>query len=303
MLWRDRRQSENVQDLRGAAPRGGGFGRGGLVGGGLGGVAVLLIALFFGVDPSILLDETGYGDPRQGSGYDTGAPYGYTAPQHGRSASDDELKTFVATVLADTEDTWNRVFRDQLGREYREPTLVLFTGAVNSGCGAAQAAMGPFYCPLDERIYIDLGFYRDLRDRFGAPGDFAQAYVLAHEVGHHVQNLLGISDEIQAARRRASPGEGNALSVRLELQADCLAGFWGDAARRAGTLEPGDVEEAITAASAVGDDRIQRQARGTVDPESFTHGSARQRAEWFLRGYRTGDLRACDTFGEATAER
>jgi len=291
MLWRDRRRSANVEDLRGR----GGIGRGGLVGGGIGGVALLLLALLFGVDPSILIDDGGSYEDARAPG---GLPSGYGAPPPGAPASDDALKAFVSTVLADTEDTWNRVFRDQLGRDYEEPTLVLFTGAVNSGCGAAQAAMGPFYCPLDRRVYIDLGFYRELRDRFGAPGDFAQAYVLAHEVGHHVQTLLGISDEIHAARRRLPQEQGNALSVRLELQADCLAGLWADTARQAGVLEPGDVEEAINAAAAVGDDRIQRQARGTVDPESFTHGSARQRADWFQRGYEAGDLRACDTFSE-----
>lgn len=319
MQWRGRRGSDNIEDRRGMGGglpggfRRGGMGRGGIVGGGIGGIALLLVALFFGVDPSVILGGGGYDDGRggYGGGYESGPSGGYggqggapAVQPPGRQASNDELTQFVSVVLAETEDTWNRVFRDQLGRDYQEPQLVLFSGGVQSGCGAAEAAMGPFYCPLDGKVYIDLAFYRELRDRFQAPGDFAQAYVLAHEVGHHVQNLLGISDEVQAARRRVSREEGNRLSVMLELQADCLAGLWANSARERRLLEPGDVEEAINAAAAVGDDRIQRQSRGSVNPESFTHGSSEQRARWFYRGYETGQLQACDTFsGNAVAER
>jgi predicted metalloprotease len=213
-----------------------------------------------------------------------------------RPAAGDEGAEFVSVVLADTEDTWTGVFRTE-GRSYREPTLVLFTGAVESACGFAQAAVGPFYCPGDQKVYIDLAFYEDLKNRFRAPGDFAQAYVIAHEVGHHVQNLLGISSRVQAARARASEADGNALSVLLELQADCFAGVWGHHANRTRQLlEEGDIEEGLTAASAIGDDRMQRQAGRYVTPESFTHGSSEQRVRWFRRGLEEGNLGACDTF-------
>lgn len=290
MRWQGGRESENVEDRRGGfggGLPGGGFriGRGGL---GIGGALLLVVvSLFLGVDPTILLDG--------------GAPTTQTGSMREdapRSSVDDELSRFVSVVLADTEDTWRGQFQ-QLGRQYRDPKLVLFSGAVRSGCGGAQAAMGPFYCPLDEKVYIDLGFYRDLRDRFQAPGDFAQAYVIAHEVGHHVQNLLGIADRVQAAQQRAGGrAEANAWSVRLELQADCFAGLWANRANRdRRILEPGDIEEALNAASAIGDDRLQRQARGTVSPDSFTHGSSDQRVRWFRTGFESGDLRACDTFG------
>ena len=291
MRWQGGRESENVEDRRG------GFG-GGLPGGGLrigpgglgvGGVLVLVVvSLVLGVDPTVLLNG---GEPT--TDYAREDDSRSSAP---RSSADDELSRFVSVVLADTEDTWQGLFQ-QMGRQYQNPTLVLFSGAVNSGCGNAQAAMGPFYCPLDRKVYIDLAFYRELRDRFRAPGDFAQAYVIAHEVGHHVQNLLGIADRVQAAQQRAGgPAEANALSVRLELQADCFAGLWANHANRdRRILEPGDVEEALTAASAIGDDRLQRQARGTVSPESFTHGSSDQRARWFRTGFEHGDLRQCDT--------
>lgn len=289
MRWQGGRESGNVEDRRGA---GGGLGGGGLrlgAGGlGVGGViVVVVVSLFLGIDPMVLLNG---GAPTEVAREDT-------ARSPAQNAPDDELGRFVSVVLADTEDTWAAQFQ-QLGRQYQDPTLVLFTGAVNSGCGSAQAAMGPFYCPLDRKVYIDLGFYRELRDRFRAPGDFAQAYVIAHEVGHHVQNLLGISDRVQAAQQRAGGrAEANALSVRLELQADCFAGLWANQANRdRRILEPGDVEEALTAASAIGDDRLQRQSRGGVSPDSFTHGSSEQRVRWFRAGLESGDLKRCDTF-------
>jgi predicted metalloprotease len=216
---------------------------------------------------------------------------------------DDELRDFVSVVLADTEDVWNDLFRRR-NANYREPTLVLFSGAVQSACGFAQAAVGPFYCPADQKVYLDLSFFRDLRDRFGAPGDFAQAYVIAHEVAHHVQNLLGISDKVRAAQQRTGQREANQLSVRLELQADCLAGVWANQAQRSRQiLEEGDVEEALGAASAIGDDRLQRQSRGYVAPDSFTHGSSAQRVEWFRRGLDSGRVDQCDTFGSTAPRR
>jgi predicted metalloprotease len=220
------------------------------------------------------------------------------APQTG--GAQDEQAEFVSVVLADTEDTWRALFRS-MGREYRDPKLVLFTGAVPSACGMAAAAVGPFYCPADQKVYLDLDFLRTLRDRFGAPGDFAQAYVIAHEVGHHVQTLLGISERVMARRSRADRAEANALSVRQELQADCLAGVWAHHADRARhILEQGDLREALVAAAAVGDDRLQRQAQGRVTPDSFTHGTSSQRTRWFERGISEGDLQRCDTFAAAT---
>jgi predicted metalloprotease len=258
-----------------------------LVGGGLGTIVLVLVALYFGVDPTFLLQNvpTEMAEP-------SARPPGTSAP--------DEAADFISVVLADTEDVWAEVFAEG-GRRYEAPTLVLFTGYVASACGNAQAAMGPFYCPADRRAYIDLSFYKDLRDRFNAPGDFAQAYVIAHEIGHHVQNLLGLSAQVQEARQRVGEVEGNALSVRVELQADCLAGIWAHRADRARQiLEEGDVEEALTAASAIGDDRLQQQSRGYVTPDSFTHGSASQRVLWFRRGLESGQLDACDTFGTAT---
>lgn len=220
-------------------------------------------------------------------------------PAAGRPAGEapsDEMGQFVSVVLADTEDTWNAIFR-QMGRDYPEPTLVLFSGSVQSACGFAQAAVGPFYCPGDRKVYIDLSFYEDLRTKLKAPGDFAQAYVIAHEVGHHVQTVLGISEQVRAAGQGRSQEEANALSVRQELQADCFAGVWGHHAQRTRQiLEPGDVEEALAAASAIGDDRLQMQSRGYVAPESFTHGSSEQRVRWFRRGFESGDAGACDTF-------
>jgi predicted metalloprotease len=240
--------------------------------------------MLLGVDPSIILQ----GD---GGSY---MPSQQAEPRSG--SADDELGQFVSVVLADTEDTWNELFK-QANRQYQEPTLVLFSGAVQSACGMGQAAMGPFYCPGDHKLYIDLSFYRELQNRFRAPGDFAQAYVIAHEVGHHVQNLLGIMDRVNQMRSRMSRTEANALSVRVELQADCFAGIWAHHAQRSRqVLEQGDLEEALNAASAIGDDRLQKQGQGYVVPESFTHGSSTQRQLWFKRGFETGQTRACDTF-------
>ena len=302
MRWRGGRRSANIEDRRGMGRRvamrfpGGGLGGAGRagLGGGVGLIVLVLAALFFGIDPGVLLDD---GGPVPGGGspgyYETPAE-----PAPPRSAAEEELAEFVSVVLAETEDTWGALF-DRMGATYRDPTLVLFTGAVESACGFAQAAMGPFYCPADERVYIDLSFYDDLRSRLGAPGDFAEAYVIAHEVGHHVQNLLGISEQVQAARAQAGVGgaEANALSVRLELQADCFAGLWAHRAdRERQILEEGDIEEGLDAASAVGDDRLQRRSQGYVVPESFTHGSSEQRVGWFRRGLEAGELEACDTF-------
>lgn len=301
MRWRTGRRSQNVEDRRGS-PAGGGFGgfrmgrsgggfpggirvgrRGGI--GGIGAIIFILVALFFGVDPGMFI-----------GGADTTAVAPSGAPSTAWPAAENELKDFVSVVLADTEDTWGAVFSDA-GNRYQEPGLVLFTGAVQSACGYAQAAMGPFYCPGDQKIYIDLGFYDDLRNRFGAPGDFAQAYVIAHEVGHHVQTLLGISPKVHAAQQRASQSEANALSVMLELQADCFAGVWAKRADHArNILEAGDIEEGLNAASAIGDDRLQRQSSGRVVPDSFTHGSSAQRVSWFRRGLESGEPAACDTF-------
>jgi len=279
MRWQMGRRSDNIEDRRGMP-----VGRGAVVGGGLGTVVLVLLAMYFGVDPSVILQGT---DP----GSSPSAPNVQQRP-----AGDDQLRDFVSVILADTEDTWRDLFR-QMGREYQVPRLVLFSGAVQSACGFAEAAVGPFYCPGDRKVYIDLSFYRDLRDKIGAPGDFAQAYVIAHEVGHHVQNLLGIAERIHAARTRRSQAESNALQVRMELQADCLAGVWASNAQRARQiLEAGDIEEGLNAASAIGDDRLQRQAQGRVVPESFTHGSSAQRVRWFKRGIETGDPGQCDTF-------
>jgi len=277
MRWTDERQSTNIEDRRGMS--------GGKIAiGGLGGIVVLVIALLFGADPRQLLEQL----PQQDSSPQTSRPVN---PQ------DEELKQFVAVVLAQTEDAWGEIFR-QMGKSYRKPTLVLFTDEVDSGCGVAGTAVGPFYCPRDEKLYIDLAFFRELRTRFRAPGDFAVAYVVAHEVGHHVQNLLGTMDRVDSARRR-SEGQANQVSVRLELQADFLAGVWAHYAQNRGIVEPGDVEEALGAASAVGDDRLQREGQGYVVPDSFTHGTSEQRARWFRKGLETGDVRAGDTFNSA----
>jgi len=259
---------------------------GGRLGGGLGGIVIILVALYFGIDPRPLLQVVNTVQPPQ-SGTEL-----QVDPQN------DALAEFVSVVLADTEITWNQLF-SEAGRQYKEPRLVLFSGATQSACGTGQAAMGPFYCPADQQVYIDLSFYKDLRDRFRAPGDFAQAYVIAHEVGHHVQNLLGVSGQVQQMRRQMSAAEGNALSVRLELQADCFAGVWAHQADKTrNVLETGDIEEGLNAASAIGDDRLQQQSQGRVSPDSFTHGTSAQRVRWFRMGFDSGDTSACDTFAE-----
>jgi hypothetical protein len=277
MLWQGQRESENVEDQRGA-----GGGRRIAVGGGIGGVILVVAYLLLGGDPQALIDSQ---QPSQSQ-----------VRQVDPNAPRDEASKFVAVVLADTEDAWNAVFQ-QMGRRYEEPKLVLFSDQTRSGCGFASTASGPFYCPEDRRVYIDLNFYRILRDRLGAAGDFAQAYVIAHEVGHHVQNLLGISDRVQSARGRVSEAEYNKLSVRLELQADFLAGVWARYADRVKkVVEAGDIDEAMRAASAVGDDTLQRHSRGYVVPDSFTHGTSEQRVRWFRKGYETGDIRQGDTF-------
>jgi len=281
MRWRTGRRSSNVEDRR----RGGRMVRRG-VGGGLGAIVIALVALYFGIDPGTIL---GPGVVTQDSPAPQGAP-------GGSSPGDDQLADFVSVVLADTEDTWHALFQS-MGGAYEEPKLVLFSGSVNSACGFAQAASGPFYCPGDHKVYIDLAFYRELRDRFHAPGDFAQAYVIAHEVGHHVQNLLGINDQVRRLQTQGSRVQANQLQVRMELQADCLAGIWAHHAHRTRhILEQGDVEEALNAASRIGDDTIQRQTQGHITPDSFTHGSSEQRMRWFYRGLKSGDPDMCDTF-------
>jgi len=243
--------------------------------------------MYFGIDPSVILDQTTMTTGTQPSSHSTPVE---------RSSVEDELADFVSTVLADTEDTWHGLFR-QMGKTYKAPTLVLFTGAVESACGYASAAVGPFYCPGDHKVYIDLSFYNDLKNRFGAPGDFAQAYVIAHEIGHHVQTLLGITEKTHALRSRLNEAEANKLSVMTELQADCLAGVWAYHANKTRhLLEQGDVEEGLNAASSIGDDRLQEKSRRYVTPDSFTHGSSAQRVYWFKRGIETGDIGRCDTF-------
>lgn len=277
MRWRGRRGSSNIEDRRGIR-----FGRAGGIG--IGTIVLALLAIYFGQDPSVVLQ-----------GVQPSTPTAEQVPYE-ESPEEAQLREFVSVVLADTEQTWGEIF-DAAGRTYREPTLVLFSGAVESACGFAQAAVGPFYCPGDHKVYIDLSFYQELQSRFGAPGDFAQAYVVAHEVGHHVQTLLGISERTLAARQRASETQANALSVRQELQADCFAGIWAhNADRSRQLLEQGDIEEGLNAASAIGDDRLQKQSRGYVAPESFTHGSSEQRVRWFKRGFESGDVQTCDTF-------
>lgn len=281
MRWRGRRQSGNVEDRRRGgmmASRGGraGFGGIGLI------IVVVIGSLIFGVNPVTVLNML-QGGPVQIQQQSTAPP------------ADDEMSQFVRTVLADTEDVWERIFA-QGGADYREPTLVLFTGSTASACGFAQSATGPFYCPADEKVYIDLGFYDQLRRRFQAPGDFAQAYVIAHEVGHHVQNLIGVLPEFNRIRRQLSQTEANAMSVRVELQADCFAGIWANEAARRGYLERGDIEEALNAAAQIGDDAIQKRTQGYVVPDAFNHGTSEQRVRWFTTGFEDGDMAACDTF-------
>src|SRR5215813_9400323 len=280
MRWQMGRRSYNIGDRRG-------IGMGGVaVGGGLGTIVLVVIALFLGVDPSVVLQGGG-------TSVNTAPP---AVERRAASPEQDQLKDFVAAVLGDTEDTWREVFA-RMKREYREPKLVLFSDVVRSSCGTAQSAVGPFYCPSDQKVYLDLSFFRDLRERFRAPGEFAQAYVIAHEIGHHVQNLIGISERVRSLQSRAGEREANALSVRLELQADCFAGVWANNANRSRQiLEQGDIEAGLNAAAAIGDDRLQRQTRGYVVPDAFTHGSSTQRVRWFRQGLDSGEVRACDTF-------
>lgn len=312
------RESANVEDRRAESGGGAPFGRGGIRipmgGGGRGGFSLttLLIIgalmLFFGVNPMDILRGGGGGGfqipqfPRADQGTQTSGRNPFEIPGLPRGGgqavdpSQDEMKRFVGRVLADTEDVWNRVFKS-FGRQYREPKLVMFSGAFPTACGTGQAAMGPFYCPLDQKIYIDLTFYEELKRRFRAPGDFAQAYVVAHEVGHHVQTLLGISEKVQAAKQRVSERDANQIQVRMELQADCLAGVWAAMTHQAkNRLQPGDIEEGLNAANAIGDDMIQKQQTGRVVPDAFTHGSSAQRVRWFRKGLETAQIQDCDTF-------
>lgn len=286
MRWRNRRTSSNVEDRRNQTSRGGRAAKGGV-----GTIVIALAAMYFlGVDPQLVMNILGGGATQTTSQAD---------PNYRPSAAEQQLAQFTGVVLADTEDVWNPLF-EQMGKRYQEPKLVLFTDAVRSACGHAQAAMGPFYCPGDNKIYIDLGFYQQLKNRHDAPGDFAQAYVIAHEVGHHVQNLLGISGQVQQAKQRMSKEKGNQLSVMLELQADCFSGVWAHHTERAKqVLEQGDIEEALTAASAIGDDRLQKQAKGYASPESFTHGTSEQRVRWFKTGFSKGTVESCNTFEAA----
>ena len=279
MRWERGRRSDNIEDRRGM-----GVGKKGLASGGIGAIVLTLVAMYFGVDPSVVLNQVENLAPAQ------------TEQQTAFTPEEERLKEFMSVVLADTEDVWGALFRGS-GQAYTQPKLVLFSGSVQSACGFAEAAMGPFYCPGDQKLYLDMSFFNDLAKRHDAPGDFAQAYVVAHEVGHHVQTLLGVSKQVNAARQRASEAEGNALQVRMELQADCFAGVWTHHANKARQiLEPGDTEEALAAAAGVGDDRLQKKARGYVVPESFTHGSSEQRVRWFSRGMQSGDPGQCDSF-------
>ena len=282
MRWRDGRESDNVEDRRGMS-----IPRGAKIGGlsGLGLVAVVLIGMVLGIDPTVLLQ----------GGPEIQTP-SVSVQRSSRPGVNDDQRKFVAVVLAETEDVWQEAFQKR-GRTYQAPTLVLFSGAVESACGMAGSAVGPFYCPSDHKVYLDLSFFEELRTRFGASGDFAQAYVIAHEVGHHVQTLLGISQKVNELQARVSPSERNKLSVRVELQADCFAGVWARQADQSRQiLEAGDIEEGLNAASAIGDDRIQRKTQGYVVPDAFTHGSSAQRVRWFRLGLESGNLQSCDTF-------
>jgi len=280
MRWRSGRRSSNIEDRRGqrAAPK--------LLGGGIGTIAIVLIAMYLGVDPTPLLE-----------GMQSTGP----APSSGSQPTPEDLKNdpvadMVSVVVADTEDVWTEIFAAE-GQRYQAPTLVMFTGITGSACGFGQAAMGPFYCPADKQAYIDLDFFHQMKNRYNAPGDFAQAYVIAHEIGHHVQNLLGVSGKVHSMKQQMSKAEGNALSVKLELQADCFAGVWANRADRArNIIESGDVDEALNAATAIGDDTLQKQSGRAVIPESFTHGTSAQRKKWFRTGLQSGDPDTCNTF-------
>lgn len=301
MRWKNRRSSSNIEDRRGQSFSSAGVGGGGAA------------ALLFRFLPVLIRTKIGRVILLVGGGLFAAAKLGVPIPflsgnsplgalsagNYQPSAEEETLAEFTSVVLADTEDTWHEIFRS-FGQSYEEPALVLFSGAVQSACGAAESAMGPFYCPADKKVYIDLSFYSDLKKRHNAPGDFAQAYVIAHEVGHHIQTITGISQKVYQAKNKASKEEANKLSVRQELQADCFAGIWGfHADKMRGLLEPGDLDEALTAASAIGDDRLQTQARGYVTPESFTHGTSEQRVRWFKKGFQTGKFDVCDTFSGA----
>ncbi len=283
MRWQDREESSNIEDRRGMSPKGKG-----IAGGGIGVLVIALIVMVMGGDPTQLLNAAGQAQEQ-------GSP-GRTAPM---SPEEEELKKLVGVTLKDTEVVWNEILPAQAGRQYEEPKLVVFSDSVESACGYAESAMGPFYCGNDRQVYIDLSFYQLLRDRFKAAGDFAQAYVIAHEVGHHVQNLLGTLDEVHAQKSRVSDKKYNDLSVRLELQADYYAGVWAHHAQEMAELNEEDIREAITAASAIGDDKIQMQSQGYVVPDAFTHGSSEQRVRWFMKGFESGDLRKGDTFRAA----
>jgi predicted metalloprotease len=305
MEWKGRRQSDNIEDERsssggGAGPLGGGSGGGfsfpgggmGRTGGGLSiGTIVVLVVLYLilkamGID---MLQVLGQGDTgNSGPGYQQSS----SAPQN---PADDDTKAFVATVLAETEDTWGGIFKS-MGKTYEDPKLVLFTNRLNSACGLASTASGPFYCPTDRKIYLDMGFFQEMKDKFGASGDFAQAYVVAHEVGHHVQNLLGILPKADQARSQMNEADSNKMSVRIELQADCFAGIWGKFTQQKGILDNGDLEEALNAAQQIGDDTLQKKSQGYVVPESFNHGTSAQRVKWFRQGFDSGKLTSCDTF-------
>jgi predicted metalloprotease len=280
MRWKSGRRSSNVDDRRSVRISGK------AKGGGIGIIILALIGMYFGIDPSFILQQ----------GANLTDDSGTQQTQYQPTEAENKLADFVSVVLADTEDTWEKIFSEG-GSRYQKPTLVLFTGAVKSACGLAQSAMGPFYCPADHQVYIDLSFYQDLKNNLGAPGDFAQAYVIAHEVGHHVQNLLGVSDKVHKMRAQVSKTEYNKMSVQLELQADCFSGIWANHAdEMRNILESGDIEEALNAASMIGDDRLQTQAKGHVTPDSFTHGSSAQRVRWFKQGFTTGDINSCNTF-------
>jgi predicted metalloprotease len=275
MRWKGRKESSNVEDRRGMSPKG-------IVGGGIGTIAIVIVVLLLGGDPTSILQNVQTDDQSTSSNYT-------------ESAEDKELAQFVSVVLAETENVWHGIFKKE-GSTYREPKLILFNGRVESACGIAGAATGPFYCPGDEKLYIDLSFFEELQSRFNAPGDFAMAYVISHEVGHHIQNLTGVMDKMNELRSQLSEEDYNKYSVRLELQADFYAGIWAHYTEQQDLLESGDLEEALNAASAVGDDRIQKQSQGYVVPESFTHGTSEQRKKWFYRGFTSGDIRQGDTF-------
>ena len=319
MRWRGRRESQNIEDRRGDSGGSyggdlpslpGGLGRGGFRlpggspggarGGGIGGIVILIVAMlvlwFLGINPLTLIEGLDNGAPPGGTvTADRSRPAGSSSAGRDQSAGD-EMRSFVAVVLAETEDVWHQLFR-AAGETYEEPTLVLFSNTVDAaGCGFASAASGPFYCPADRKVYLDMAFFEELSRRFGAPGDFADAYVIAHEVGHHVQNLVGILPKYHELRRRMSEAEANALSVRVELQADCFAGVWANRSESKGLLEPGDIDEALNAARQIGDDTLQRRSQGYVVPESFNHGTSAQRARWFKVGFESGRMDACDTF-------